>query len=514
MYEPQAGKSGAYVCLSHCWGKRQIITLTTDTLERYKKGIEWSALSKTFQDALTFAWRMGIQYVWIDSLCIIQNNDHDWETEATKMASYYMNGHFTIAATASSNSSGGLFHHLAPEELSIHFEATDPRFGSPYSIGARRSLSHHLDILDVMNGATEGFPLLARGWVYQERILSRRVLHFGPREVHWECHEDTACQCGGIKTAFELNPSGKDGANQLLNIMGTLRTNDRALTWSRHIQNVTKLEFTYISDQLPALAGVATLLQRSGESSRYLAGLWEEGLPYWLSWTTHEKGSRPKSLQHIPSWSWASVSGEITYKFLADYFNIGPWGQRGHGFMLLVQAAQVINVQCSPDPPPISGRLDVGKLTLTGDAVHATIHCMEDTEGQPEFRFGLDGEPSVPPQSQWQWPFQCDSYDSDTATDLHGQRATIFHLLSYEAVAAQIDGPSWKRSFLVVVPLAQQPGRYRRVGILQTGFGNYFAPSELWTRMEKDCGVMEGHIGAVFLSAFKKAAAREVVQLL
>ncbi|KAK7418436.1 hypothetical protein QQX98_003928 [Neonectria punicea] len=485
-----------------------------DLLDASRQNIEWTSLSKTFQDAITFADGMGVEFIWIDSLCIIQNSRQDWEAEAVKMASYYINGQFTIAATSSTDGAGGLYHAVPIEEQAIHIEGLDPKSNADFRVGARRSLAHHHDILEDRTKTNERFPLLTRGWVYQERILSRRFVHFGPREVHWECHEDVSCQCGGIKAALELNPSGKETANQALAIsQSTLQPDKMVLLWSKQVENLTRLDFTYISDHLPALAGLATLIVQSGHSGRYLAGLWQEGLLFWLCWSSMEECTKHKTLSGVPSWSWASVAGRVTYDFMTHYFQTGPWGERGHERMLLVNAAWVKVLECMPDEPPLSGTLDSGVLAITGDVAPATLHCVIGGDGNPEFGFSLKEVKDDTSDAQFQWTFQCDSLHPDTVTELDGQSAVVLHLLSYERIWVDYDGPYWMRSMLILKPVDKAKNKYSRVGILYMDVSGHYVPSKSWRSMTGRYGLPLEEIEDVFLRKFRKMATKEVLQL-
>lgn len=95
--------------LSHCWGRTQFITTTRDTLKQRIAGIALTDLSKTFKDAVSLTRKLGIRYLWIDSLCIIQKDKEDWEREAGKMGAVYSQSFLNIAATSSAEGSGGLF---------------------------------------------------------------------------------------------------------------------------------------------------------------------------------------------------------------------------------------------------------------------------------------------------------------------------------------------------------------------------------------------------------------------
>jgi hypothetical protein len=100
--------SGPFVSLSHCWGGAEILKLTTTNISVLKGDISFLQLPKTFQDAIQVVRTLGIRYIWIDSLCIIQNSDQDWHKEASAMLKVYKHALFNIAATASTNSCGGL----------------------------------------------------------------------------------------------------------------------------------------------------------------------------------------------------------------------------------------------------------------------------------------------------------------------------------------------------------------------------------------------------------------------
>ena len=103
VYETQNELSW-YICLSHCWGTRQLDAVTTcTTLPLYKQHISWAKLSKFFQDAVDFCCWLDVQYLWIDSLCILQDDKQDWQEEFSKMAAIYTNSYLTIAATKSSS---------------------------------------------------------------------------------------------------------------------------------------------------------------------------------------------------------------------------------------------------------------------------------------------------------------------------------------------------------------------------------------------------------------------------
>jgi Heterokaryon incompatibility protein (HET) len=347
LYETQ-GEGAPYVCLSHCWGPTQIITTTRDTMDEHKMGIPWSSLPKTFQDAITLVRRLSLRYIWIDSLCIVQDDDDDWKKEARQMARIYENAYLTIAATKSSSGSGGLFCKTPDFEMVETASADHP----PYQIFAREQI-HHLPLYPW--GSPDIFPLLTRGWVYQERLLSQRVLHFGPQELFWECAETTSCECSAINVGgYPVNRPKVAHSRALAQEPGSPPL---AWRWRTMVSEYSGLKLTRASDRLPAFSGVATQMMRY-RKSKYLAGMWLDSITDDLLWRTQTPG-RPEEWR-APSWSWASVNSTIAF---AD----------GVGMPLETIYVSVVGVHCQQTPDSPIGVVSSGEIEAYGQMVSATI---------------------------------------------------------------------------------------------------------------------------------------------
>ncbi|PLB42552.1 HET domain-containing protein [Aspergillus candidus] len=306
----------AYVCLSHCWGSdggSRPLETTVETLSEFEQGISYQNLPKTFQDAVVFTRKLGYRFLWIDSLCIVQDDNDDWLREAGRMASIYENADLTLAAASSSNSKGGLFFKTIPESLieGNEHEELHPalrRFSDPsfFEYGRRQSLVEK-------SGPDVSSPLIKRAWIYQERILSRRMLYFTPLELVFECRDSNSSESGyqwidsSCKHAFTPVYSAK--------ISGELVPS----LWRKVVSDFTQLELTLNKDTLPAIAGVATRFSKRLEGENpigYLAGAWRETFIQDMLWEADSRtaGSSSRIDAGIPSWSWARSDLPKTYQ--------------------------------------------------------------------------------------------------------------------------------------------------------------------------------------------------------
>jgi hypothetical protein len=165
------GEYASYVCLSHCWGDKTISLLrtTTATLEQFQSGIPWEVLPKTFREAIHVTQQLGLQYLWIDSLCIIQDSEEDWRHEGSMMADIYELAHVTLAATKPPNADSGLFSDSRASHLSrqMKLDSIDMRMENAVdTVHFREKLPHNLS-----GGPLH--PLLSRGWVSLSHVKKR-----------------------------------------------------------------------------------------------------------------------------------------------------------------------------------------------------------------------------------------------------------------------------------------------------------------------------------------------------
>lgn len=340
-----------YLALSHCWGDHQPLTTTSQTLEQGKYSIEWSSLPPVFRDAITVTRELGVQYLWIDCLCILQDSVRDWEEQASQMGQIYSNSYVTILAASSPSS---LVPFLTSQET-IVCEGVNLRFGKDHYVGVRKI------------GGTDHRDqrLHYRGWAFQEEILSTRIIRFTLKEVKWECQALSSCECG----AHPLYDTKKAENLQ--------RTNSNIQQhWLYLVEQYSCRSLTFSFDKLPAVAGIAAAAhQKFGY--RYLAGFWEETLLRDLAWRSKAASTpeTPRDIsQRLPTFSWVSVDEKIDYKSSLMYCNThekdaivrsisieltgaNPFGQVEGGSVVLEAPVVEVNLRYHlVEREPIDGR--------------------------------------------------------------------------------------------------------------------------------------------------------------
>ncbi|CZR68464.1 uncharacterized protein PAC_18363 [Phialocephala subalpina] len=343
---------GLYTTLSHCWGKTLFITTTTATLPTRMEGIQLSDLPRTFLEAVMITRLIGLRYLWIDSLCIIQDSTTDWETQSSLMGDIFSNSYVTIAAAGASDSSHGCLMECLPDRQTVEFtcsigEAPKVQLFVGRHMEPEEAPGFHGDLPQHLLS----MPLCTRGWTMQELMLSPRILYFTGDDVFWECRQGLQCHCP-VRHVWNLSSI----KSTLIGHKTRFSYKEPELCfkeWRELVENYSQRFLTKQTDVLPALSGIARRHQ-SLHNSPYLAGLWEIDLLVDLFW------SRPIHLSDkywyvevqtrltrpypscAPSWSWASVKGPVNWqnKDLPDEFErpaklikaistVGnnPWGQ-------------------------------------------------------------------------------------------------------------------------------------------------------------------------------------------
>lgn len=317
-----------YVTLSHCWGGIKPLALTKSTEAMLSKGFDWSNLPPTFKDAAWVTLQLGFRYLWIDSLCIMQDSAEDWESESSIMGQIYIGCALNISALWARNCNDGLFVQREPllyrpcalttkswrcEEIGTWACSLDPR----------AEYEHERSLLG------------SRGWVVQERMLSPRTLHYGPHSISWECRlgdagEDhpyfsSSSYYETIRPKQELVKIGNSFTYMGWDTKVKNMSDDVLRLYSKWITIVhfyTGCSLTHSEDTLVAINGIVGIISQITRLSN-IAGLWRESIILELMWIAEDQTkvsiarvARSASATQpylAPTWSWASLGRQVEF---------------------------------------------------------------------------------------------------------------------------------------------------------------------------------------------------------
>lgn len=359
------GQFGRYIILSHRWAPETFACRTTraNYLQRTGTGSTWDQNpTRLFVETCMLAHRLGIPFVWIDSLCIIQDDARDWGREAVKMAGYYQHAWITVSATTTNPATGGLFSDIATENL--------PRVSRlPYRDrqGVRRGYFYvqctdDAELNRVYQQHVKHSELLTRGWVYQEWLLSPRTVAFTPAGVIMVCSASPPQSAVGdlVRNRKSTQEQQWDSAERespgdLVNIAfknsisPNMSSPDAIFeSWRRAVTAYSGLALTHLeADRLVALSGVASEFgQALGRHTRrwddntsqigeegallteltpargsvsdqnpaapYVCGLWLDNIVRGLQWEPTQPETPRQRARGLPTWSWASLASVST----------------------------------------------------------------------------------------------------------------------------------------------------------------------------------------------------------
>jgi len=321
-----------YVALSYCWGtnKHHWTTTTMSNIERHRKWISALAMPRTIAEAVQVTRLLGFQYIWVDALCIIQDDAEDWMAEAARMGNIYSTAELVISAnvtndctrpTAGFQTAGiayqscfsleGFFDKVAS---GVQWDGSlgDAAFPAPEKFTSKEAVVLRMAHLHSIAGAGAYRPLDARGWTCQESLLGRRMLSLTGFECVWTCDETVDCECGYSQTVLEGQiPDAKRGQmwestlsyrpvqrirratveGQVTDDLPSIATIRN--TWRQLVADYTQREITVESDKLVAISGMARVFGKvfsllsedwDNPTPAYLAGIWRDNIHQDLLW--------------------------------------------------------------------------------------------------------------------------------------------------------------------------------------------------------------------------------------
>jgi hypothetical protein len=294
-----------YIALSYCWGDTLQLQLTAKTQGAFMKGVPIAVLPRTHRDLVIVARSLGVRWLWIDALCILQDSKSDWTHESMAMAETFANAKLVVAAAASANSQGGLFRERQVDGLSPLILRQPNR---AYMIHSANYWEQHV----------ENSPLFRRGWALQERLLPDRVLYFSDQQVLFECRRQRLCEGFPCNAAMLCKPRQNlvffeqpTFADSKTDLASKLARNLKI--WADIVTMYQKCDFTFESDKLVALAGVIKMAEKQ-TGDECLAGLWKSRLLFYLGWSNRDQQRSRIPGVDTPSWSWMSMKGAVKWE--------------------------------------------------------------------------------------------------------------------------------------------------------------------------------------------------------
>lgn len=300
-----------YVSLSHCWGKCVLFTLKQNNLEDLRREIPISQLPKTFQDAIYVTFKLGISYLWIDSLCIIQDSKEDWTHEAKRMGDVYLHGEFNISATAYEDGSEGLFgERMALPRvhfpLYVDFALVEKDVRKKTAFKGFYICWNDLEFHDKVHTGL----IFSRAWVAQERALSPAIIHYTREKIWWECNQEIFNEAvpdspylNGHLIWEQVEGGGRDRVRSLSK---QSEPEQVYLFWKTFLTRHGGAFLTYYKDRFPAMAGLARIVGDFIDDD-LVGGFWSGDLIRSLIMS---RGSTRIAIQPeliAPTWSWASL---------------------------------------------------------------------------------------------------------------------------------------------------------------------------------------------------------------
>lgn len=372
-----------WLSLSYCWGEQPSMKLTKDTMDMLKDGIALENLDPTIRDAIFVTRALKIPYIWIDSLCIIQDSDGtEWSQEASKINEIYGGSTITLVVASADSVMDGFLKERRPQYIHVsslsmpgtEYSDTD----SPFKV----YLSSEWDeIADSANG-----PWSRRGWTMQEGLLPNRLIYYTSSQMIWKCCEEEIFERGVVKsfdsitTLFERHSDDLSFGSGWLWGLGTfmkfkrfkdyvpdrvenlLSEPEMFRLWYDLIEEYSPREFRDVGDRLIALSGLARAFGSTIRCDEYVVGLWKPDLIRGLMW--HTKGARliPRDPRvggrnvdnNCPSWSWVCVGRESVSN-----------DQKGNHCLTSPSKVEEVRIDLV-DPCQPFGMVKGGSLVLTG----------------------------------------------------------------------------------------------------------------------------------------------------
>jgi hypothetical protein len=437
-----------YAALSYCWGGDDSMKLTHTNLELWSRSLSQSELPKTLSDAITFTKKLGLQYIWIDRMCIIQDDEEDKAREIARMPGIFYGAYVTISATNASNCSEGFLHNF--DDLAKNVQA---KISLRYNCADRGEGRIVLDNLKGKAGVRDS--VARRAWTLQEQQLSRRLISCKYDRVDLECLQSRILHRYRVSAPFSINCVTSQLRGIRLNFLvdpGLSSERQMMRRWNYLVRRYSSRKLSYPEDKLPAISAIVECfsgqLRIAGHHSadrgpKYLAGLWDSQFPAALLWRVRRVSSpRPPSYR-APSWSWAAVDDTIDW----DNLDVDV-PQTGRVFSIIILDAET-TPKHSFAP---YGQIIAAHLKVKGKLMEGIWHC-PDSGIVPEYVAKIKRDDT--------WNERITVFPDSRDEDMLGDESDPQRVYFLE-VASKI-----QRGSIGLIVVRVQVGIYQRVGLFE-----------------------------------------------
>ncbi|KAI0137833.1 HET-domain-containing protein [Hypoxylon sp. NC0597] len=469
LYKPPRKFPHRYVALSYCWGPDKFLKLCKSTSRSLERGVKIDELPKTMQDAVHITRKLGLKFLWVDALCIMQGDDAEWEEQSGKMCSIFEGAYLTIAASTAPSANTSFLDRddMRPQTWYYTTET-----GSTLAARTQCVNGHHYPPKTLKDRVVQD-PLNTRGWTLQESLLATRIVFYSREELQWRCKTKKSCEC-------QMTPSDEQPPAL---IHRNIEPMEILKAWHQIVQMYTQRTLSYQEDKLPAMSGIAQLIHKV-TGWTYLAGLWNYEIIRQLLWERDTLAAcisppPPPLTYRAPSFSWAAMDYPVRF---------------GENDYSLIDDARLIDSKMGSGTDPF-GRVDNGSLRMEGKLIHnCEVRASTDALGSLPVGLLKSGLPGYTVSCCGvEWPIIADVfletfdfkdskgdtrrsvrrsciYDVEDVPDLEsGSMVSLFLLAQSVIWYANGSTHDYEQHCLVLGVSPFDTEKYERLGIVHTG---------------------------------------------
>ncbi|KAI0443995.1 heterokaryon incompatibility protein-domain-containing protein [Xylaria telfairii] len=349
------GEPPPFAALSYCWGGPQTFMCGQSNSLKLASYISLDRLPTTIRDAVTVCSRLSLDYLWVDSICILQDSEMDKAIEIAKMPYIYGGAAVVIAASRAQSAWDGFLGARVPSPEAV------PVFQLPW-----RSTDNQLGTVMVTPLDINPEPIDQRGWTFQEQLLSTRMIEFGTRQTRCTCRENLsgpdspAGYVDGWRSERDLDSS------YVYDRMWNMVENSLQDGWNQVIRRYTERKLTFGTDRPLAISGIAEQCNNL-HGDEYFAGLWKHSINDGLLWAVMAADREPRPPKYQgPTWSWLAVNSAV--------FNLQENNHKWNSEQFNAEVVSIRTDLVNAHAPFGATREGSGRLRIRGRLAPATYH--------------------------------------------------------------------------------------------------------------------------------------------